>query len=92
MGQMHSKMHVYQIKCSIVRDYDIVYGGTQMCAINWNSKKQTSIVMSSTKVEYMVVSQATRQTIWLSSIFGSISVPQMFLLSYLSYFYQVIVI
>jgi hypothetical protein len=60
--------------------------------ITWNSKKQTSIVMSSTKVEYMAVSQATRQTIWLSSFFGSISVPQMFLLSYLSYFYQVIVI
>jgi hypothetical protein len=56
MGQMHSKMHVYQIKCSNVGDYDIVYGGTQMCVINWNSKKQTSIVMSSTKVEYMAVS------------------------------------
>jgi hypothetical protein len=48
--------------------------------------------MSLTKVEYMVVSQATRQTIWLSSFLGGISVPQMFLLSYLNYFYQVIVI
>ncbi len=32
MSQMHSKMHVYQIKCSNVGDYDIVYEGTQMCA------------------------------------------------------------
>jgi hypothetical protein len=33
--------------------------------------------MSSTKVEYMVASQSTRQKIWLSSFFGSTSVPQM---------------
>jgi hypothetical protein len=48
--------------------------------------------MSLTKVEYMAASQATRQIMWLSSFFESISVPQMFLLSYLSYFDQVIII
>jgi len=31
--------------------------------------------MSSTKVEYMATSQATKQTIWLSSLFASIGVP-----------------
>jgi len=31
---MHSKMNVYQIKYSNIKDYDIVYGGTQTCAYN----------------------------------------------------------
>jgi hypothetical protein len=33
-------MNVYQIKYSNIKDYDIVYGGTQMCAYsvaNWAS-------------------------------------------------------
>jgi len=33
--------------------------------------------MSSTKVKYIIASQKTRQTMWLSSFFGNISVPQM---------------
>jgi hypothetical protein len=33
----------------------------EMVNISWNNKKQTSIVMSSTKIEYMVASQVTRQ-------------------------------
>ncbi len=33
--------------------------------------------MSSTKVEYITTSQATKQTMWLSSFFGSIGVSQM---------------
>jgi hypothetical protein len=43
MGQMHSKMHVYQIKCSNVGDYDIVY--VCLCvtyrAINMDDCKST---------------------------------------------------
>jgi hypothetical protein len=45
--------------------------------ISWNYKKQTFIAMSSIEVEYMTTSQATRQTMWLSSLFGNIGVPQM---------------
>jgi hypothetical protein len=50
---------------------------------SWNSKKETSIVMSSTKAKYMVALQVTRQAMWFSSLFGSISVPQMKPISYM---------
>jgi hypothetical protein len=45
--------------------------------ISWNNKKQIFIVMSSIKVEYMVPSQATKQVMWLLSLFGSIGIPRM---------------
>jgi hypothetical protein len=35
------------------------------------------LLLCLTKVEYMVASQATRQAMWLSSLFGSIGVLQM---------------
>jgi hypothetical protein len=38
MGQLHSKMNVYQNYCPIIGDYDIVYRSTQMCAycdVDW---------------------------------------------------------
>jgi hypothetical protein len=43
----------------------------------WNNKKQTFIVTSSIEVEYMVVSQTTKQVMWLPSLFGSIGIPWM---------------
>ncbi len=45
--------------------------------ISWNNKQQTFFVMSSIEVEYMVVSQATKQVMWLPSLFGSIGIPWM---------------
>jgi hypothetical protein len=45
--------------------------------ISCSNKKQTSIAMSSTKVQYMATSQATKQAMWFSSFFGNIGVPQM---------------
>ncbi len=100
MGQVHFERNVYQNQCPNIRDYDIIYGNTHMCAycdvdwvgnmddhksassyvfllgngvISWNNKKQTSIAMSSTKVQYM----ATLEAMWFSSFFGNIGVPQM---------------
>ncbi len=32
MGQVHSKRNVSQNQCPNIRDYDIIYGSTQMCA------------------------------------------------------------
>ncbi len=45
--------------------------------INYNNKKETFIVMSSTKIEYMAALQTTKQVMWLLSLFGNIGVPQM---------------
>jgi hypothetical protein len=45
--------------------------------INWSSKKQSCIDLSSIKVKYIVVSQATRQVMSFSSFFGIIGQLQM---------------
>jgi hypothetical protein len=35
-------------------------------AISWSSKRQPTIVLSMTKVEYMASMQATKETIWMT--------------------------
>jgi hypothetical protein len=41
--------------------------------ISWRSKKQTSVSMSTTESEYMALSSAAREAIWLSKLFGSLT-------------------
>jgi hypothetical protein len=41
-------------------------------SISENNKKQPYIAMSSTKVEYITNSQATKQGTWLSSLFEAL--------------------
>jgi hypothetical protein len=41
-------------------------------SISGNNKKQPYIAISSTKVEYMTNSQATKQRMWLSSLFEAL--------------------
>lgn len=41
-------------------------------SISGNNKKQPYIAMSSTKVEYMTNTQATKQGMWLSSLFEAL--------------------
>ncbi len=40
--------------------------------INYNNKKETFVVMSPTKIEYMTTSQTTKQVMWLLSLFGTL--------------------
>ncbi len=35
-------------------------------AISWSSKRQPTIVLSTTEAEYMVNTQATKETIWMT--------------------------
>ena len=37
-------------------------------AIAWNSKKQSTVALSSTEAEYMALSQAVKESIWLQGI------------------------
>jgi len=37
-------------------------------AISWSSKRQPTIVLSTTKVEYMASMQATKKTIWMTKL------------------------
>jgi hypothetical protein len=42
----------------------------------WFSKKQTSIALSNTKLEYMVLSKAIVEAIWIHKLFLEIGFPQ----------------
>jgi hypothetical protein len=37
-------------------------------AIFWSSKRQPTIVLSTTKAEYIVSTQATKETIWMTKL------------------------
>jgi len=37
-------------------------------AISWNSKRQPTITLSTTEVEYMASTQATKEAIWMTKL------------------------
>ena len=45
-------------------------------AISWGSKKQTSIALSSTEAEYVALSEASREAMWLRNLFGELDYIQ----------------
>ena len=45
--------------------YTFLLNGAAIC---WNSKKQTTIALSSTEAEYMALTQATKESIWLQGL------------------------
>ena len=44
-------------------------------AISWTSKAQKTIALSSTEAEYMSLSDATRQLVWIHSLLGELKLP-----------------
>ena len=42
-------------------------------AISWSSKKQTSVALSSTEAEYMAAAAATKEAIWLHTLFNELN-------------------
>jgi hypothetical protein len=46
-------------------------------AISWNSKKQTTIALSSIEAEYAALAHATRQGIWLCNLFSELGLEQL---------------
>jgi hypothetical protein len=49
--------------------YIFLLSGT---AISWASKKQRSVALSSTEAEYMALTQATKEAIWLSKLLADL--------------------
>ena len=47
-------------------------------AITWKSKKQTVIALSSTEAEYVALSEAGHEAIWLQNLYGELGFPQEF--------------
>jgi hypothetical protein len=41
-------------------------------AITWGSKKQTTIALSSTEAEYVALSEAAREAMWLRQLYGEL--------------------
>jgi len=45
-------------------------------AITWGSKKQTTIALSSTEAEYVALSEAVHEAMWLYQLYGELGYPQ----------------
>src|SRR5271163_3702934 len=45
-------------------------------AISWSSKRQATVALSSTEAEYMALSQATREAIWLRTLLAELNYTQ----------------
>jgi len=45
--------------------YTFLLNGAAIC---WNSKKQTTVALSSTEAEYMALTQAVKESLWLQAI------------------------
>ncbi|KAF3632474.1 hypothetical protein FXO38_26141 [Capsicum annuum] len=50
--------------------YVFTIGG---CAISWKATLQTTVALSTTEVEYMVITKAFKEAIWLKSLFGELN-------------------
>ncbi|KAJ3552017.1 hypothetical protein NP233_g12969 [Leucocoprinus birnbaumii] len=44
--------------------------------VSWSTKRQETVATSTTEAEYMAVSQAVQQAMWLSSFFDQAAIPQ----------------
>jgi hypothetical protein len=49
---------------------------SNMGAITWMSKKQTTIALSTTEAEYVALSEASREAIWLRHLYGELGFVQ----------------
>jgi hypothetical protein len=45
-------------------------------AITWGSRKQTTIALSSTEAEYVVLSKASHEVTWLQHLYGELGFIQ----------------
>ena len=50
--------------------YMFTIGG---CTISWKATLQSTITLSTTEVEYMVVTEACKEAFWLKGLFGELS-------------------
>jgi len=51
-------------------DYVFTLGG---CAISWKSTLQSTVALSSTEAEYMAITKAIKEAIWLKAFLGEIN-------------------
>ena len=58
---------------SRVRGYALTLAGGAVC---WVSRKQKTVALSSTEAEYMSMSDASRQIMWVQNLFLEIGFPQ----------------
>ena len=43
------------------------------CAISWKATFQSTIALSTIEAEYMVVTKACKEALWLKGLFGELS-------------------
>ena len=42
------------------------------CAISWKATLQASVALSTTEVEYIAITEAIKEAIWLKGLFGEL--------------------
>ena len=42
------------------------------CAISWKAQLQSTVALSSTEAEYMAITEAVKEDIWLKGLFGEL--------------------
>jgi hypothetical protein len=50
----------------------LTFGG----AVTWKSKKQLVVALSTTEAEYIALSEAGREAVWLRNLYGELGFPQ----------------
>jgi hypothetical protein len=60
---------MYQEECHTILGYTFMFNGG---AVSWSSKKQDTISLSTTEVEYIALTHATKEAIWLRNILSEL--------------------
>ena len=55
-----------------ITGYIVQYGGAP---VSWKSKKQPTVALSTTEAEYLALTEATKEALWISLIFKEMNIP-----------------
>src|SRR5689334_16985257 len=58
--------------CKSTSGYTFLVTGS---TISWGSKKQQTVTLSSTKAEYMALTDACKEAVWLQQLLQDLNVP-----------------
>lgn len=48
------------------------------CLVSWSSKRQTTVAQSSTEVEYIAISEATKEAVWIGRLLEELYQPEIY--------------
>ena len=72
---MDIQMQPMQIQ-TIINQHQVYVFLVNKGAITWGSKKQSTIALSTTEAEYVTISEASREALWLQHLYGKLGFVQ----------------